>query len=390
MSDAPKLTLLYWLLTEGRTAPDIPTLLEAFGEQLQRYTSAERIWYGTRLLHPQTAAYIWIWTANKPVIERELGYARFAELRSTIDSPARRLERGAPSVRFRNDGGESADIPDVAALWERGYTDLFGLSVRFRSAWVGGVTWSTRAPGGFSDTEIDLMEAIAPALEAVIEPLCKDLVTSVLLKTYLGRDAGERVFQGQVQRGDGETLETVVWFSDVRGFTQLSSELDRDALLDLLNDHFELVVRALGRHGGEVLKFMGDGLLGVFPVVDGDRAAACRAARAAALSFREELAILKRRRIDAGLRPAEVGVALHFGDVAYGNIGAPDRLDFTVIGPAVNLSARIESLCGKLGHPILASQTFVALEGGDWIPCGSHALKGVAQPVAVSRPARGA
>jgi len=146
------------------------------------------------------------------------------------------------------------------------------------------------------------------------------------------------------------------------------------------------VVRALGRNGGEVLKFMGDGLLGVFPVVDGDRAAACRSARAAALSFREELAGLTRRRSEAGLRPAEVGVALHFGDVAYGNIGAPDRLDFTVIGPAVNLAARIESLCGKLGHPILASQTFVALEGGAWVPCGEHPVKGVAERVAVARP----
>ena len=366
---------------------DIPRLLEAFGEQLQRYTSAERIWYGTRLLHPQTAAYIWTWVAGEPVVERELNYALFAKLRDTVDSPARQLERGAPSVRFRSDDGSGTDIPDVAALWERGYTDLFGLSVRFRGVWVGGVTWSTRAPGGFTDAEIALMQAVAPALEAVSEPLCKDLVTSVLLQTYLGRDAGERVFRGQVKRGDGETLEAVVWFSDVRGFTRLSAELDRDALLDLLNDHFEAVVQSLERHGGQVLKFMGDGLLGVFPVVDGDRATACRSARAAALDFRAALATLRAKRAEAGLHSADVGVGLHVGDVAYGNIGAPARLDFTVIGSAVNLSARIESLCGKLGHPILASQAFVALEGGDWVPCGAHPLKGVAEPVVVSRPA---
>jgi adenylate cyclase len=372
-------------LTEGRAADGIPELLDAFCQRLQAQGRVDRLWLGTTLLHPQTAGYVWIWCSDAPLLERSLGHVAFEKLDTEQDSPARRLRLGAPWVRFREAHREGHALADIEHLWGQGYTDFYGLSVHSRGKWLGAVTLSTRAPEGFLEAQIALLDAVMPALEATLEPFIKDLVMKGLLKAYLGRDAGDRVFHGQVRRGDGETIEAVVWFSDVRGFTRMSAELDRDALLKVLNDTFELLVCVLEDHGGEVLKFMGDGLMGVFPVVDGP-AAACRAARAAVSAFRVGLGELSQRRVGEGLAPIEVGVGLHYGDVTYGNIGAPGRLDFTIIGPAVNLASRIEGLCGKLGEPILASEAFVALEGGAWESCGKFEVKGVDAPVAVARP----
>ncbi len=219
----------------------------------------------------------------------------------------------------------------------------------------------------------------------MLTPLTQDLVTATLLRTYLGRDAGDRVFRGQVKRGDGQELRAVIWFSDLRGFTRLSATLDRAVLLDLLNACFELAVTTIEAHGGQVLKFMGDGLLGVFPVGD-DPTPACHAARAAADAFQEGLGALRIQREAKGLPAPEVGVGLHLGEVTYGNIGAPGRLDFTVIGADVNLAARIEGLCGQLGEPVLSSDAVARHDVTAWEPVGTHRVKGVEAAVRVSRP----
>jgi len=376
-----------WLLTEGRALADVPTLMAHIGAALRSEAGVDRIWFGTTLLHPQAAAHRWVWHADAPPTEGMLGHADFRTLLVDPNSPARQLELGAPFVRYRAARGEGLELPDVVVLWQDGFTDFYGLPVFSRGKWIGAITLSTRAPGGFAAEHVALFDEILPALSAALELLIKDLVTAVLLQTYLGRDAGERVFRGQVARGDGETIEAVVWFSDVRGFTRMSAELERSALLRVLNDTFELLVQVIEERGGEVLKFIGDGLLGVFAAGD-DPAGACRAARDAARVFRDELSCLNQRRVGRGQPPIDVGVGLHFGNVTYGNIGAPARLDFTVIGPAVNLASRIEGLCGKLARPVLASEEFVALEGGHWEPCGVYAVKGVEAPIAVACPAR--
>ncbi len=381
------LELHQWLLTEGRTVSSMESLLCGFAERLQAFVPVGRIWAGTRVLHPQAAAWLWIWEGDQPVFHRQLSYSLFAELRRG-DTLARRLELGAPFVRLNAD---SSDIPEDSAdlFGARGYTDLFGLPFTLRGDWAGAVTWATRRTGGFSAADIRLLRDVMPALSATMEPLAADLVTGVLLRTYLGRDPGNRVHQGAVQRGDGTTQRAVVWFSDVRGFTRLSATLDRDALLELLNDGFEVVVDTLDEHGGEVLKFMGDGLLAMFPATASDPTGAdvCRAARKAAQTLQSRLSALRHSRTVRGLPAVEMGVGLHFGDVSYGNIGAPARLDFTVIGPAVNLAARVESLCAQLGETTLATEDFVEREGGRWVPRGHHRVKGVGAPVAVFRPA---
>lgn len=378
--------LQHWLLTEGRTPHSMEVLLTRFAERLAALVPVARIWAGTRVLHPQAAAWLWIWEGDQPVFHHQLSYTRFAELRQT-DTLARRLELGAESVRLQLD---SPDIPadSVDLFASRGYTDIFGLSLTLRGAWAGAVTWATRAPGGWTPLQLQLLRDVMPALSAAMEPLAADLVTGVLLRTYLGRDPGNRVHRGAVQRGDGTTQRAVVWFSDIRGFTHYSNTLERDALLDLLNDGFEVAVAALEAEGGEVLKFMGDGLLAVFPEHDSDPTGSgiCRAALRAALDLQARLSRLRTDRSHRGLAPIDMGVGLHWGDVSYGNIGAPARLDFTVIGPAVNLAARVESLCAQLGETLLATDAFVEHAGGGWTSRGRHRVKGVAEPVAVYSP----
>jgi adenylate cyclase len=381
----PAALLQRWLLTDGRAAASVPDLLEQVSLALRRHAPVDRMWVGTKVLHPQAAAYLWIHEQGRPLVAGELSYAVFARMRQG-DSPARRLERGAPVVCFQPG---DADLPeDTADLWPRGYTELYGLSLFLRGRWAGAVTWSTQSPGGFSVAHRGLFDDIMPALSAVIEPLAQELVMGTLLRTYLGQDAGDRVHSGAVKRGDGTTMRAVVWFSDVRGFTRLSTELERDALLDLLNDHFEAVVQAVEAQGGQVLKFMGDGLLAVFPETPGDPSGGdvCRAARGAAEDLQVRLRALRIRREAEGLEAADIGVGLHFGEVSYGNIGAPARLDFTVIGPAVNLAARVEAMCGKLGEGALATADFVRRDGGTWESRGEHAMKGVALPVEVFAP----
>ena len=377
----PANAIIRWLLSTGRTYPTVPKLQAALAQQVVEHAPVDRLWCGTTVLHPQAAAYLWIWQRDSPPTDRELGYDLFAQMKAR-DSPVRRLERGAPDVRFRHPEGE--ELADVADLWREGFRDLYGQSMIFRGAWVGGITWATRAEGGFTSAHLRFLEQLTPALTAVIEPLARDLVTGTLLRAYLGRDAGDRVSSGQVRRGDQQTLRAAVWFCDVRGFTQLSATLPRQQLLDLLNDTFEEIVHGLHAHGGQVLKFMGDGLLAVF--TGDDEGAACRSTADAVTTVQRRLAELTTRRSKQGLTTADVGIGLHFGEVTYGNIGAPARLDFTVIGSAVNLAARVESLCGRLGVSVLGTEAFASRANAGWTKHGEYSVKGLDKPVEVYQP----
>lgn len=185
---------------------------------------------------------------------------------------------------------------------------------------------------------------------------------------------------GAVQRGDGETINAVLWCSDLRGFTSLSERLPRDQVIALLNAHFERLAAPIKAFGGEVLKFMGDGLLAIFPTETAGPTAACDQALKAARGARAGMASLNSERLAAGNEPLGFGLALHRGDVIYGNIGAPDRLDFTVIGPTVNLASRLEALCKRLDRPVLASAAFAEACSEPLTPLGSHILPDIAQP----------
>jgi class 3 adenylate cyclase len=206
---------------------------------------------------------------------------------------------------------------------------------------------------------------------------------ATLITTYLGRRSGARVLAGAVQRGDGETIHAVLWYSDLRDFTALSERLPRDRLIALLNAHFERLAAPIKAFGGEVHKFMGDGLLAIFPIEGDDAGQACALALKAARAARAGMAALNGERQAQGESPLGFGLALHLGDVLYGNIGAPDRLDFTVIGPAVNLVSRLEALCKQLDCPVLTSTPFAAACREQLVPVGSYPLPGFSLPADV-------
>jgi len=374
-----------WLLQEGRRAPDAPTLLQGLLPRLDAVVSVQRMYVGTSVLHPQAAAYAWVLEQGRPLRELVFSWEKMASL-DDVDSPLGRLRAGAPCVRLRR--GEGTDLPDVVALWDAGYTDFYAESLQLRGEWSGGFTFATTDAGGYPDDAVAALHEVVPVLSAVLEPLTRDAMYGTLLQTYLGGDAGRRVTSGQVRRGDGQRLRAAIWFSDVRGFTTLSNAIDEGELLSLLDDVFGAVVAAVQQHGGEVLKFIGDGALAIFPVQGNGaaaEAAACRASMDAALTLQGALATIRQRRKARNAPEPYVGVGLHFGDLMYGNIGAPTRLDFTVIGPNVNLAARVEGLCAATGYDVLATRS-VARHATGWAALGEHRVKGVADAVTVFTP----
>jgi len=274
------------------------------------------------------------------------------------------------------------DYPILLDLRDQGITDYVVSPLHFTNGDIHFASWATKQPGGFNDAEIAALETIVVPLTRVAEIRALHRVAGVLLSTYVGENAGARVLAGQIRRGHTEEIHAAIWLSDMRGFTTLADRLPPQALVDLLNRYFDCQVPPIREHGGEVLKFMGDGLLAIFPIGAGaDAGKVCADALAAAHAARAKVAELHSTSgDDAGVR---FGLALHLGDVLYGNIGSDDRLDFTCIGPAVNLAARLEKLAGQLGRTILASEEFAKHGGRDFAPIGQFAIAGFAaeQPV---------
>lgn len=288
---------------------------------------------------------------------------------------------------------------------EDGYTDLFGLPTPGTGdgKMEGGFTWATKAPGGFTDDHIQVLRGTLLSLSTVLRFQANKLTCRSLLNIYLGEDAGSRVYGGAIERGEGLAIRSVIWFSDIRNFTHISGELRRTELIDLINGVFEVTAEVIHEHKGQVLKFMGDGLMAIFSTgsksfqrssfssdekrsVDEDAASVCRHARLAAETLQTRLEAMRKEREAKDLKGASVGIGLHYGDVSYGNVGAKERLDFTVLGPHVNLASRTESLCSKLGAQVLCTADFAELDhdGTDcWASQGEHSVKGAAEPVQI-------
>jgi len=367
--------LLDWLLTEGREVNDLGLLLRAVSHRLvQIGLPVDRTLFASFVLHPQTAALTACWRADGDEVALEEVPRHFFDEREHEDSPLFEVRRTRRPLRVELRELSTHAYQDLRELIDQGYTDYAAFPVFLGGEPQGGLTFASRAPGGLGAAGFALLGKVIPTLTAVMDRLLRDFIMKRLLMAYLGEDAGARVFHGQVRRGDGQTLRACIWFSDLRGFTALSDSVESAALLDILNDTFDVLVGAIDAEGGQVLKFIGDGLLAVF--IDDDAPRACqRGLRGAAL--REE------RRGRGGYEP-RVGIGLHFGDVTYGNIGAPARLDFTVIGRAVNLASRLEGLCSTLGRSVILSADMAArLPSEECEPLGLRAVKGLATPVAV-------
>lgn len=270
-------------------------------------------------------------------------------------------------------------LPDWFAA---GFTDYMAIICRFAPEGIIGemdgvyLSWATSAAEGFSDQHIAALVRLAPSLALAFKAAALQRMTRTLMETYLGRDAGQRVLSGRIVRGMTERIDAVIWFSDLRGFTRIT-DATPEQVIPLLNDYADAIVSSIHEHGGDVVKLIGDGVLAIFTAAD--REHACTAALAAAIAARREVAELKKGRASAGQPVTDMYLGLHVGEVFYGNIGSQERLDFTVIGPAVNEASRIAAMCRSADQPLLVSAAFAAV--GDikrrLVSVGRFALRGV-------------
>jgi adenylate cyclase len=370
-----------WILREG---PHIDVDVEMFDELCWRLVGdgvplfRATLHMGT--LHPQIGGVGVRWLGTLKVVEEYrilLGSEATDEyLRSPIRAS---IERGTPFRRRLTE--DISEYPLLSKLKEFGVTDYFALALNRTIRRFPVVTWATDRPSGFTDGEIAALEEINPALAAIVEPRALRRITENLLDTYLGPQAGRRVLAGQIQRAQGEQLRAVIMMADMRGFTALSDRLPGAEVIELLDDYFDAIVTPVGERNGETLKFMGDGVLAIFPAADDDDfSGASVQALEAALEGLERLGQINKTRRASDLPEVRIGIGLHLGEVIFGNVGAADRLDFTVIGPAVNLASRIEGLTKRLLRPILVSSAFARICPRPLVSLGFHPVRGLFEP----------
>ena len=365
-----------WLIDGARSAPLPQEVLAQLCERLVACgIPLWRVAVFVNTLHPQIIGRRFIWRpgADVEISEGCFGLFDTPEFR---ENPVARVYATRKAIHRRlADPGCVMDFPILQELRAEGVTDYLALPLFFTDGAVHLVTCTTRQPGGFTDAQIAGLEAIMTPLARVAEIRAWRRTASVLLDTYVGHDAGERILAGHIRRGDIEEIHAAIWLSDMRGFTALADRQPPRVLIDLLNRYFDCQVPVILDHGAEVLKFMGDGLLAIFTIAD-DEAEVCKRALAAARRAQANVAELSVSAMP-GLR---FGLALHIGDVLYGNIGSGNRLDFTCIGPAVNFAARMEKLAGELGRGILASGEFARHCPGEFTTIGKFALAGFSEP----------
>ena len=278
------------------------------------------------------------------------------------------------------------DFPMLAELRDEGYSDYLAYIVYFGGGPDDGIagSWASDRPSGFSEPDIRALLRIQQRLGVACKMRIREQIALNVVTAYLGQDAGRRVLSGQIKRGDGETIRAVIWYSDMRGSTRMA-----DALIRTLNQYFECTGGAVLSQGGEILSFIGDAVLAIFPIA-GKRAsakAACKRALTASRQAQDRLAEVNAARQAEGAEPLSFGLALHMGDVLFGNIGLPERVSFSVIGPTINEVARLEALTKELDRPVLASAAFADHCAIPWTGLGRYELRGVSAPIEVFAPA---
>jgi adenylate cyclase len=368
-----------WLIDGARSAPQPEQVLAQLCERLVAGgIPLWRVAVFVRTLHPNVMGRRFIWRPGAEVQSSEAPF-EIIETAEYRGSPVTRIYETGRAIRRKLADPECViDFSMLAELREQGVTDYLASPLFFTDGTIHVVTCTTREVNGFTDEQIAVLEAIMTPLARVGEVRALRRMASMLLDTYVGHDAGERILAGHIRRGDIEEIHAAIWLSDMRGFTALADSLPPRVMIDLLNRYFDCQVPVILEHGAEVLKFMGDGLLAIFAIT-GDETEVCTRALAAARQARANVTALASSAMP-GLR---FGLALHIGDVLYGNIGSRNRLDFTCIGPAVNCAARIEKLTGQLGRTILASGEFTRYCPNEFTALGEFSLAGFSAPQSV-------
>jgi adenylate cyclase len=375
------LDTLAWLADGARSAPTSETVL---AELCERLTAAglplARAAVFVRTLNPSSIGRRFVWRPGQPV-EILDGEFELLDSQEYLSNPIAVVQRDGRRIRRRLcDPNSPMDYPVLAEFKAAGVTDYLASPLIFTDGNAHVATWTTERAGGFSDGDIRIIDAVVPLLARVAEIRALRRTVVTLLDTYVGHQSGERILAGRIRRGDTESIRAVIWLSDLRGFTALTDRLPGPTVIALLNRYFDCQIPAILTRGGEVLKLMGDGLLAIFPVTDEQtQAGVCASALAAAREAGTQIAALRDPVGDGSVEPLRFGLALHIGELLYGNIGGGNRLDFTSIGPAVNLAARPEKLSAELGRSIIASAEFARHCQGGLTPLGTFALKGFAQ-----------
>jgi len=386
-----------WAVREGLRGVDAYHLFDGYCQRL--VIDGVPLWRAhaaMETLHPQWNGYGYTWRRDLNAIEPENYPHSDANERLWLTSPFYALMQRAsageqtPLLRRRiATGPQERDFPILDELHTLGATDYFAQLFVYggngdRSQGSGIVySFATDREGGFDEDDATLVQATLPALSLAMKAHAGHVIASGLLATYLGEDAGRRVHAGSIMRGSLDNLHAVLWYADIRGFTAVSDMAPGPDVVELLNEVFEILTASLRERGGQVLKFIGDAMLAIFPFEDADRAETCRRALDAAIEAMRNIGALKAARAARDAPVAAVDLALHVGEALYGNVGAIDRLDFTVIGPAINEVARIEALCEPLGRAALVSAEFAdGMKTADsrLKSLGRHALRGVKEP----------
>ncbi len=386
-----------WLVDQALSDPDIVEMFESVCHQLYAAgvpLARARVSWST--LHPLFQAETALWErGNKPEFEQFPHQNERTE--AYLKSPMHFMfEHGVSAIRRRLEGpNKLIDFPILEDLLNQGMTDYLTITTGFegeddmRTRNMLGVivAWASDRSGGFSDEDIAALKKIQRRFAVACKTAIQARIAGNIVETYLGRQAGRQVLDGAIKRGDGQETQALVWFSDLRDSTALADTMAPDAFFNLLNDYYECTAGSAIGHGGEVLDFIGDGVLAIFPYRTerefDEAAAAATAALRDAEAMRDEI---NAERQSKNLVPIRFGVGLNTGKVMFGNIGVEQRLTFSVIGPTVNQVERIEAMTKAVDSNALVTQEIAAREPGQWVSTGMHRLVGLSQDIELFAP----
>lgn len=375
--------VVHWLINETREQRFVDNIFAELCVRLQRAgIPLKRASLHLLIHHPQWlgARILWVNGAQEATITRVDYDVR--QRPEYIGSPVEEIQGGVAEIRenLERDPALGRKHGVYTELRASGLTDYVAWPMHHTLGKRHMVAFSTDRPGGFDDAHIAALTNMLPILALVSEIRMKNRLARTLLETYVGAHAGEMILAGATRRGSGTTVHAAILICDLRDFTKISDNWPRDDVIELLNDYFDAVSEPVAKYGGEILKFMGDGLLAIFPLNDPK---ACANLLHAVTEARQAMTALNDKNQKNGTAPLRYGIGVHVGDVMYGNIGSRSRLDFTVIGPAVNMASRLETLTKQLGKPVLLSRAFADLVAGEFKleHVGEHSVRGFAEPI---------